>query len=87
MLVKTGLKLGKKIKTEKEKGALDNHFCESTSENAINALEEPSHSEDDDNAGGKPVHVMSDGQSGSLCTRSEKSFRNRCASQRKKLIR
>jgi len=45
--------LGKKAKTEKEKSALNKqaYFSRSTSENAQKVLEDPSHSEDDDNAG------------------------------------
>ena len=69
MLVKGGLKLGTKAKTEREKGGLDKYFS-NTSENAQKALEEPSHSEDDDNAGRQSDDTMPDSQSGSLCTRN-----------------
>ena len=71
MLVKRRLRLGKKAKTEKEKGALDKYFSRITSENAHKALEEPSHSEDGDNAGSQPDDVMPDSRSGSLYTRSK----------------
>ena len=70
MLVNGGLKLGKTAKTEREKGGLDKYFS-NTSENVQKALEELSHSEDDDNAGSQSDDVMPDSQSRSLCTRSE----------------
>jgi len=44
---------------------LDRYFRRITSENAQKALEEPSHSEDGDNAGSHPDDVMPDSQSGS----------------------
>jgi len=53
---------------------LDKYFSRITSENAQKALEESSHSEDGDNTGSQPDDIMPDGQSGSLCTRTEKSF-------------
>jgi len=53
---------------------LDNYFRRITSENAQKAREEPSHSEDGNNAGSQSDDVMPDNQSGRLCTRSEKSF-------------
>jgi len=42
--------IGGKVKTEKQKDALDKYFSRITSENAQQALEEPSHSEAGDNA-------------------------------------
>ena len=42
---------------EKEKSALDKYFTRLTSENAQEALEEPSHSDDGDNAGSQPMDV------------------------------
>jgi len=71
VLVKRGLKLGKKNKTEKDKTTLNKYLSKTTSENAQKALEEPSHSEDGDNAGSQLDDVMPESQSGSLCTRSE----------------
>jgi len=54
--------------TEKEKGALDKGFSKTTSENAQKAPEEPSYSEDGDNASRQSDANMLDSQSRNLCT-------------------
>ena len=74
MLPKKGLKLGKKGQSRKRKRFSEQvYFSRTSAENAQKALEELSHSEAGDNVGSQPHNIMSDSQSGRLCTRSEVS--------------